>query len=308
MLSNLPQEIIEKIGNHLYQNDVLSLLLANSYFYNILHTRLYTVINVDSTPKLFQHDSDSLEEFAFHFNNYKLGNKFIRAINISSVFSIKLLFKQVLKCGYGPKVKILSFSKMPDIPDLEVFELIKNALPFMTQLEEFYWNHASIPLSYLEHNKQLKKLNGHIETDIATISKKSELVLTKHAKTNASKLLLRNMDLQNIDLEEVIDLTIDNCTYKKDFLVNQHFPKLRHLQIKVEDDPTLARFLSKHQLSTLKISSPSKIPLQLLNKNLMSLSIDSKLEISDFKQLQHFTELKYLHITILEKDILELLP
>ncbi|KAI5966987.1 uncharacterized protein KGF55_000396 [Candida pseudojiufengensis] len=306
MLQKLPTEIIEKLGNLLYQDDIISLMLTNSYFYSILHSRLYTIINIDSTPKLFQHDSRSLNKFQYNYNNYKFGNKFIRAVNISSVYCLKAFFKQVNE--NGSKVKFLRFEKVPDLPDLELFEYLETSLPLMTQLEQFHWNHASIPLSFLKHNTQLKKLNGNITTDINLNLPLQDVTLTTFAETNASKLTLRNMDVQNFVFDEVIDLTLDTCTYKRNFMLDQQFPKLKHLKIKMDDDPCIAKLISKLNLETLILKSQIKVSLKDINKSIISLSMDTKLEFNEFKHLINFKNLKYLEITILEKDILQLLP
>ena len=84
----------------------------------------------------------------------------------------------------------------------------------------------------------------------------------------------------------------------------------KQLSIIVEDDPSIVKLLTKLNLRTLSLKTESSVAelLRRLNSRIMRLELHSQLDINTLKQLTRFTNLKYLQLSILEKDILEVLP
>lgn len=313
MLLLLPLEIIEKIGSQLPQNDLLSLMTTNHYFRNLLHPRLYSVIIFDSSPHLFDFDTKSLNAFKQHRNDYKIDGRFVKGVRIRSVFALKTFIKSVVK--YSHHVKGLLVMNLPDISDLEVFEYFRAILPLMIQLQIFSWNHSvSFPLSYLKYNTLIRMMSGMIETDCcAEFPYMKEGVYTKiNNVQNLETITFRNIDLTDLvyDFSKVKTLALDNCKYKRDYLLAQDFAMLEELSIIVEDDPSIVKLLTKLNLRTLSLKTESSVAglLRRLNSRIMRLELHSQLDINTLKQLTRFTNLKYLQLSILEKDILEVLP
>ena len=315
MLQELPLEIIERIGFSLDQNDIISLMLTNSTFHNLLQPLLYSVINIDATPKFFHdHDTPGLKEFFYQYNVYKLDQyNFVKAVTIRSTFQLKLFFKKVAK--YAHHVRKFMCMQLPDIPDLEVVDYLQLVLPMMKQLELFYWDHNyAIPATLLRGNLQLRQVQGYIE-GITWLPVLKEGVYTNtegDVPMNLSTLCLRNADLTNFtyDYSQTKSLTIENCTYKRNYLLCQDFSGLRHLTIDMESDSSIPTLLSRLQLESLEIksiASTNRLLDLLASEKLYSLQIMPALEVHDMKQLTRFTNLKYLELSILEKDLLELL-
>ncbi|KAI5968381.1 hypothetical protein CANMA_002372 [Candida margitis] len=313
MLHLLPPEVVEKIGVLLPQNDLLSLMTTSRYFYRLLHPRLYSVIIFDSSPHLFHYDTKSLNAFQQHRNDYKIEGKFVRGVRIRSVFALKAFMKCVVK--YAHYIKALMVSNLPDISDLVSFDYFGKILPLMIQLQIFSWNHiVPLPLSYLKYNSQICTMSGLIETDCcAQFPCMTKGVYTEvDIAQDLDTITLRNIDLTDLeyDFSQVQSLTLDNCTYKRDYLFDQDFTSLEHLSLIVEDDPSMVKLLSKLNLRSLllKTETPTSGVLHKLNSGIMRLELNSKFDLTCLKQLSRFTNLRYLQIPVLEKDILEILP
>lgn len=313
MLHLLPPEIVEKIGISLPQNDLLSLMTTNQYFYNLLHPRLYSVVIFDSSPHLFDYDTKSLNAFRQGRNDYKVDGKFMRGVRIRSVFALKAFMKSVIK--FAHYVKGLMVINLPDISDLEAFDYFKAMLPLMIQLQIFSWNHnVAFPVSFLRYNSLIRAMRGKIETDCcAQFPYMTQGVYTKiDSVQDLETITLRNIDLTDLeyDFSKIKSLSLDNCTYKRDYLVDQDFTSLEDLSIMVEDDPSVIRLMSKLKLKSLSLKTESSISglLHKLLPGIVRLELHSQFDLASLKQLSRFVNLKYLQLPILEKDILEVLP
>ena len=147
MLFQLPPEIMEIVLDNLHQRELLQISQINKYFRHLTLLRQYSVISIDSSPKLFQRDTKSLNDFQELRGVYQLDSYSIRAVNISSVYCLKLFFKTLIENPqYGGYIKIFHVEHLPDIPDLHVVEFLQRVLPLMNRLKEFHWNH-SYPVS-----------------------------------------------------------------------------------------------------------------------------------------------------------------
>ncbi|CAK9439071.1 uncharacterized protein LODBEIA_P32950 [Lodderomyces beijingensis] len=302
----LPDEVIERISYSLHQDDIVSLMLTNSRFHRILQSRLYSVIVVDSLPKLFQ-----LEEISYNFNTFKLDSHFVKGVIIRSVYALKNFFKNAT----FRHVKKFIVYKLPDIPHLEMLQYMES-VSRMNQLEVFEWWHdcagCAFPASLLKYNSRLCEINGYIdsneELDLAYLKSG---VFTKPGKldTSMTKVSLRNMELKSLDISQVTDLLIENCTYKKNYLLDQNL-NLNHLTLHVEDDPALLPFLSKLRLKSLNLKTQSNVDRLLgnLDPGITSLVLQAKLQVHSLKQLSRFVHLTYFKLEIIEKDLFELLP
>lgn len=313
MLCLLPPEIVEKIGALLPQNDLLSLITTNRYFCNLLRPSLCSVIIVDSSPHLFDYDTKSLKKFKQRRNDYKIDGKFMRGVRIRSVFALKAFIKCAVK--FAQYIKGFMVVNLPDIADLEVFEYFEKILPLMIQLQMFSWNHnVAFPISYLKYNRQIQVMSGNIDTDcFAQFPLMSQGVYNKIDNVQPLEhLTLRDIDLTNLeyDFSNVHSLTLDNCTYKRDYLLDQDFTSLTSLSIDVEDDPSIVKLLTKLQLNSLSLKTESSLHslLHKLSPTITRLDLHSKLDLTTLKQLSRLTNLKYLQLPIFERDILEILP
>ncbi|KAI5948998.1 hypothetical protein KGF57_005061 [Candida theae] len=312
MLCLFPPEIVEKIGAFLPQNDKLSLMTVNRYFCQLLGSSLYSVIIFDSSPHLFDYDTKSLNTFKQQRNVYKIDGKFLRGTRVRSVFALKAFTKCVVK--YAQYVKGLIIINLPDISDLEVFQCFERILPLMVQLQTFSWNHGvPFPVSYLKFNQSIRTMSGIIETDcfvqfpymIQGVYSKLEGV------QNVDTLTLRDVDLTDWehDFSKVENLTLDKCTYKRDHLLEQDFASLKKLSIAVEDDPLIVKLITKLNLDSLSLKTESSLYglLYKLSSQIVRLELHSTFDLTSLKQLSRLTSLKYLHLPILERDILEIL-
>ncbi|KAI3405061.2 hypothetical protein KGF56_002146 [Candida oxycetoniae] len=316
MLHQLPEEILKKVGCLLFQDDVVSLMLTCSRFYNLFQPRLYSVICIDATPELFHNDSQSLKEFSHYCNMYKLNGEFIQAVKITSIYSLKAFFKSV-ENENAQYVNMLMMNKLPDVPDLEMLYYLQKSLPLMSRLQVFEWWHdIDVPLSLLKNNSRLYRIGGFIKSDMnenESFSNLKEMVLTRAVASppkDLTKLTLRNFDLNtfNFDFGKIRDLTIENCCYKRDYLLKQDLKNIEHFAIDVADDPKLIDLVSTLKLKTLTVKTRTNINKILAsNHDVTSLSL-SKINIAYLKPLVKFSNLKYLNLSILEKDIFELLP
>ncbi|CAI5758608.1 unnamed protein product [Candida verbasci] len=322
MLTNLPIEILENIFYNLQQDEILSLSLTNSFFHKVLKQRLYSVIIIDSTPKIYQTNSDSLVEFKRLENLYKLDNRFIYGVNISTVYQLKLFFRSLNHTQNARYIKKLLIKKLPDIPDLTITELFQDYLPFMRNLNDFEWNHDNpLSVNLLRQNTELRKINGNIKTEGNPGSLYiGELVLTSSPScsninsSNLLKLALRNMNLTELPSisTSLKHLIIDNCNCKYKSLSSLNVPNLEIFEISIEnEDCKLIKFLSNlSKLQHLKLTTNLNLDslLTSLSKDLISLEINQPLNIQALKNLQYFKKLRYLKLQILEKDVIELLP
>ncbi|RCK64590.1 hypothetical protein Cantr_00040 [Candida viswanathii] len=324
MLASLPQEITEIILNNLHQDELLQLSQTNRYFRALTFPRLFSVISIDSSPKLFRKDTDSLKQYQELRGVFKLKDRFIRAVNISSVYCLKLFFKTLVdNPEYGKFIRVIHVENLPDIPDLDMVELLEATLKFMPRLEMFNWNHQyPIPMSLLENNHELTAVNGNITSDATTgferYSLREAVVTTNRSLGQVEKLTLRSIDLNEMttDLANLKSLTIENCTNEAHFLLNldTNAPNLEELALSVDEQPCLPKIFSTLALKTLKLSilnhcniiRVSQI-LKTLNPDLSRLEITNQLDRASFKILQGFHNLDYLHVSVLEKDIYELL-
>lgn len=325
MLSQLPQEIIEIILNNLHQDELLQVSQVDKYFRSLTLPRLFSVVSIDSSPKLFRKDTESLKQYQELRGVFKLENKFVRAVNISSVYCLKLFFKLLVdNPEYGKFIRIIHVENLPDIPDLDMFGFLKTSLKFMSRLNVFNWNHEyPIPMSLFMNNHELIAVNGNITSDETTEFnnfKLNEAVVTnsKFNVNNLEKITIRNIDMNEItgDLTNLKSLTIENCTNDSCFLLNLdvNAPLLEELSITVDEQPCLTKIFSSLTLKTLKLSilnhcniiRVSQI-LKNINNNISRLEITNQLDRSSFKLLLKFHNLNYLHVSILEKDIYELL-
>ena len=97
MLFQLPPEIMEIVLDNLHQRELLQISQINKYFRHLTLLRQYSVISIDSSPKLFQRDTKSLNDFQELRGVYQLDSYSIRAVNISSVYCLKLFFKTLIE-------------------------------------------------------------------------------------------------------------------------------------------------------------------------------------------------------------------
>lgn len=330
MLSQLPQEIIEIILNNLHQDELLQVSQINKYFRSLTLPRLFSVISIDSSPKLFRKDTESLKQYQELRGVFKLKeNKFIRAVNVSSVYCLKLFFKILVENPkYGKFINIIHVENLPDIPDLDMIEYLKSSLKIMSRLKIFNWNHEyCIPMSLFENNHEMIAINGNIiseETTNLDNYKLHEAVVTNDSNkkfniiSNLEKLTIRNIDLNNFthELINLKSLTIENCTNEAFFLLNLDSitPQLEELSLIIDEQLCLTKIfnclnLKKLKLSILNHCNVIKISqiLKNLNPNISRLEITNQLDRSSFKILQNFNNLNYLNVSILEKDIYQLL-
>ena len=135
MLSQLPQEIIEIILNNLHQDELLQVSQVDKYFRSLTLPRLFSVVSIDSSPKLFRKDTESLKQYQELRGVFKLEDKFVRAVNISSVYCLKLFFKLLVdNPEYGKFIRIIHVENLPDIPDLDMFGF-KNKFEIHVKIE-----------------------------------------------------------------------------------------------------------------------------------------------------------------------------
>ena len=131
-------EIMEIVLDNLHQRELLQISQINKYFRHLTLLRQYSVISIDSSPKLFQRDTKSLNDFQELRGVYQLDSYSIRAVNISSVYCLKLFFKTLIENPqYGEYIKIFHVEHLPDIPDLHVVEFLQRVLPLMNRLKSF---------------------------------------------------------------------------------------------------------------------------------------------------------------------------
>lgn len=166
----------------------------------------------------------------------------------------------------------------------------------------------------LKYNSLIRAMRGKIETDCcAQFPYMTQGVYTKiDSVQDLETITLRNIDLTDLeyDFSKIKSLSLDNCTYKRDYLVDQDFTSLEDLSIMVEDDPSVIRLMSKLKLKSLSLKTESSISglLHKLLPGIVRLELHSQFDLASLKQLSRFVNLKYLQLPILEKDILEVLP
>ena len=88
---------MEIVLDNLHQRELLQISQINKYFRHLTLLRQYSVISIDSSPKLFQRDTKSLNDFQELRGVYQLDSYSIRAVNISSVYCLKLFFKTLIE-------------------------------------------------------------------------------------------------------------------------------------------------------------------------------------------------------------------
>lgn len=322
MLFQLPPEIMEIVLDNLHQRELLQISQINKYFRHLTLLRQYSVISIDSSPKLFQRDTKSLNDFQELRGVYQLDSYSIRAVNISSVYCLKLFFKTLIENPqYGGYIKIFHVEHLPDIPDLHVVEFLQRVLPLMNRLKEFHWNHSyPVSMKLLQYNLELTAVSGNILCDNINMDAYpllNEAVLTvTDFHLPLRKLTIKNVDLNNISVNTTLlkSLTIENCSNEKDFLIKLDAPRLEDLSLSIEDQPFFAKMFSQLHLKSLKLSIPEQCEmlkvshiLNFLNKDISRLKISNQPDSHSYKILPKFNNLDYLHLSVLEKDIYKLL-
>lgn len=322
MLFELPPEIMEIVLDNLHQRELLQISQINKYFRHLTLLRQYSVISIDSSPKLFQRDTKSLNDFQELRGVYQVDSCSIRAVNISSVYCLKLFFKTLIENPqYGGYIKILHVENLPDIPDLHMVEFLHKALPLMNRLKVFRWNHSHpISMQLLQYNWELTAVSGNILCDNINMNEYpllNEAVLT----ITDFHLPLRRLTIKNVDLSKISvntkllkSLSIENCSNEKDFLIKLDAPHLEELSLSIEDQPFFAKMFSQLHLKSLKLSIPEQCEmlkvshiLNFLNKDISRLEISNQPDNLSYKILPKFNNLDYLHLSVLEKDIYKLL-
>ncbi|KAK6461492.1 hypothetical protein DFJ63DRAFT_314128 [Scheffersomyces coipomensis] len=190
-LEDLPHEIIFHISNHLNQNELLNLLCTSSNLYNLLHPRLYSAINIDSSKKIFTDFKVDDLKYSVIPNYYDDGFIKVKPVTVSSLYSLNLLFKNLIShpryCSY---VRVLIFNKkIPDIPDLELYKILTILSGNLKHLKVFHWMNDQYNLS----NKFI--------SDLTLIELKGNLTVDKG--TSLSFPYLKSLELSNYNLQPV---------------------------------------------------------------------------------------------------------
>lgn len=188
MFSDLPVDVIVHMTQWLAQDDLVNFSLTNSHHYDIAHAKLYEVVVVDSSKRLFEDLSEgSTRHLWFSSHPFPGEPTVIRSLYALTKFLKNLATKQ----QYGRYVRYLIVEdKFPDMPELELTRYLQLVLPCLVNLQVLNWYAVHKPLdaklvALLPHKEHLISLCGNFK-----------FITSDFPATSFSNL--RQLDLSNV--------------------------------------------------------------------------------------------------------------
>lgn len=226
MFADLPVEIIHLIARWLAQGDLVSLSLTSSHYYSAVHAKLYELVVVDSSKRLFEEFGDGKTRHLWFSTRSFPGEPTV----IRSLYALTKFFKNLaLHPEYGHYVRFLVVEdQFPDMPELELARHLSLVLPTLTNLQTLNWYAVHRPLDarlvdLLPRKEFMESIRGNFRFSSSQI-----------VSGSAIYPCLRELDLSNVTSHKAL------CSIDLD-----QFPGLDLLTVSKKPSSNMLHFTSR---------------------------------------------------------------
>lgn len=276
MFSDLPDDIILHTCRWLSQGEVLSLALTTSHNYELIHAKLFEVVVVDSSRRMFDDVFDEKMSHRWYFSDAFPCNPTV----IRSLYGLKMFFKYLLKNPHRGRCvrQLVVKNEFPDMPELELARWLRLVLPTMDNLHVLNWYALHQPLDaklvkLLPHPEYLESLCGNFQYTASSLPSSSFYCLGRLDLSNVSSC----KDLLDIDMADFPNL--DSFTLAKGASSNmlQFSSRLTNCcQSALSTSAESLRFSDPPSYISCLFSSVHSTKIQLSSLTLKDISVSAK--------------------------------